>query len=173
MKETLFLNNIRDTYNFFRKLRIFNHWFWSDLWYRQVDCRIIHRNQWLIDSVPRTWLDKDTVFLKVIYAGLVNFIDADGEDCFNRTDWTQTRKSRDMMKKLKEIHHWIKVGRDKKLAELDAAYPKRPKDMDILKWLNCTDYKEYTKVEKIEKFIDDTDSKYLVYILKNRSYLWT
>ena len=152
--------------------KFFNKYYWQDVWYK-IDCAVCPRNQWARDAVSKFYEDKDTVFRNVLYAGLVNFVSKDGEDCFGRTVWSDTKEHRAAAKKIKEIHKWITIGRPAKLKELDAAFPKMPKNMDLEKWLNSSRPKDYDKCTKIEKFIEDKDTEYLVWIVSSRSILWT
>ena len=155
--------------------KFFNKYYWEDVWYR-IDCAICPRNQWARDAVSKFWEDKDTVFRNVLYAGLVNFVSKEGEDCFGRTVWSDTKEHRAAAKKIKEIHKWITIGRPAKLKQLDAAFPKMPKNGDILGWINDDKYsykEKYGKVESIESFIEKRDTEYLVWIVSNRGILWT
>lgn len=153
----------------------FFHWFWKDLYYSQISTRIWPRNKWAIKVIPRQWNDLDTIFVNVLYAGIINYVD--GEKCFEVIDWSDTKDRKDA-KQIKEIYQWAKIGRNKKLEELENAYPEISKNLDLLQdWINsdkCGTYKQkYGKVIKIEKFIKDRDDKYLSWIILNREILWT
>ncbi len=178
MKETLFFNNIRETWSVLRKLRIFNRFWWSNLWYI-VRCYFNPRNKWANKVIPNTYSDKVELIPNFLFAAIINFVDKkDGEDCFGRIDWYNSSKEhRKVAVKIKEIYKWAKYDRNKVLKKLDKSYPKIPKNVDILEWINRPDKEPYEitykNVIKYEKILKDGDDKYLEMIVKIRDYLWT
>jgi len=179
--ETFFFSNIKEEYmfwsNFFKNFEWprWTYWFfWDDLWYSQVSCRIQPRNKWATDCIPRTYSDKVQLIPSFLYAAIVDYVE--GEKCFEFIDWNYTEENKELARKIKEIYNWAKFGRSKKEKELNDSYPKRPKGIDWLEWINSNKFnykKEYKKVNELERFINKKDDEYLTWIAKNHRILWT
>lgn len=102
---------------------------------------------------------------------IIDFVE--GEECFQRIDWTYTEEQKVSAEKLKQIYSWAKTERKKKEYEMWAAYPNPTPSLDDI---NNQKYKYeelYGEVNRLEKFIDDKDTEYLTWIVQNREYLWT
>ncbi len=175
-KETLFFNNIRETYESLKDLRIFNSWFWKDWWYNSIDTRLDRRNKWADNIIPRQYSDKPELITNFLFAALINYVDKDGEDCFGRINWTTNDEHRKVAKQIKEVYKWAKYDRAAALEKLDKSYPTRPKGTDWLDWINNNDipYKvKYKETIRIEKYIKYRDDKYLKMIISIKEHLWT
>lgn len=162
-------NNLQDKYS------IFCPYYWRDLRY-QVSCFFFHRNKWVIKSIPRSWVDLDTVYENVLFAGLVNYVE--GEKCFDRIMWTSTEELA-MKAKIEEIYTWIKTGRSAAQKEIEAAYPEIVKPLVFpisykTPGINNPTYEQlYGEVNRLEKLFFEKDTEYLTWLVVNRQYLWT
>jgi hypothetical protein len=151
--------------------KIFCKWFWKDFYYKQISSRINPRQKWLIKKIPRTYCDKVELIRILLYECIIQFVEKDGEDCFNVVDWEWNKDVKDEGDKIKEIYNWIKIERPLKEKEMWASYP----EADIFNLnKNKKSYEEkYGRVNELEKYIEDKDEKYLIEIVKLRRCLWT
>lgn len=170
-------NSFAENWKAFKQRHIiFNPYYWWDLKYK-ISCLVWHRNQWVIDCIPRTWMDKDAVFEAILYAGLVNYVE--GEKCFETVGWNHTPKAREMRKMIKKIYKWIKEDKAELEEKIHAVMPKLkhpikfPLEYEDESLNNASYEKRYGKADKLRKKMDDTDNKYLIWIVLNRGYLWT
>ena len=113
-------------------MRILNKYFWTNFWYEQISSRIRPRNKWATKCIPRTWVDKDSIFELVLYAGIIDFVEK--ERCFDVTDWSYDETHKQNDNKIREIYSWAKTGRKEKEEEMSAAYPKENDLSDIKNW---------------------------------------
>ena len=154
--------------------RLFNSYFWSDLWYR-IDCKLCPRNTWVADCIPNTYSDKVELIPNFLFAAIINYVEPGGEDCFGRIDWTTNKVHRKVAKQIRQIYKWAKYDRAVALEKLDKSYPKRPEGVEWLDWINDNiPYNiKYKDVIKWEKYIKDRDDKFLIEIVSLREHLWT
>lgn len=145
-------------------------YFWRDLKYK-ISCLFRHRNQWVIDAIPREWRDKDTVFEEVLFAGIINFVE--GEKALETIFWKDNHKA-----KIIEIYNWAKTGRHELEKQINDAYPEIQYFDKHGKWnynsVKSGDYEKlYGEVDRLEKLLDDTNTKHLGWLIENRKILWT
>lgn len=175
--ETFMFNNIKKTCKALSKLRIFNSYWWKDIWYK-IDCYVCPRNEWAHKVIGKQYQDKVSLIPYFLFAAIVNFVDKEeGEDCFGRIDWYNSSKEhRKIANQIKQIYKWSKYDRAAALEKLNNSYPEKPEEMDFLEWVNdnSVPYKvKYRDVIKWEKYIKDRDDKYLLMIVSLREHLWT
>ena len=155
-------------------MRIFNKYFWKDLWYDQISSRVRPRQKWVYKCLPRQWQDKDSVVRLVLFECIIHFVER--EKCFETIVWTWGDGSKKVVAKIREIYDWIKVVRPQMEAKMWDAYPPMRK-IDVLDWVKASTKEEYEskygEVDRLEKYIDDKDTEYLQWIVVNRSSLWT
>ena len=150
-------------------------WYWKDYWY-EVRCFFFPKTKWIRKAVDNRWHDLDYCFEKLLYAGIVNYVE--GERCFETVMWTSPNE-RKHKKKIEEIYKWAKTGRNELQLKIDAAYP--PHEDNWMANLNkrtqpeCkADYERiYGEVNRLEKLLYDTDTKHLTWLISNRNVLWT
>jgi len=143
-------------------------YFWHDLKYK-IKCFFNPRNKWVKKAIGNQWHDLDYVYEEILFAGIINYVE--GEKCFERVLW-KSPEEKATKKKILEIYNWAKTGRDKFKKNVDSAYPEV--DLDNLFNVDTDSYnKLYGKVNKLEEELRDKDTEYLVWLVKNRSVLWT
>lgn len=145
--------------------------------YDNINCRLNPRQKWLTSSIPNTWHDKVELIRDVLYTMVVHFVEV--EKCFEHNDWEYTKEQSEKGKQLKEIYHWIKLGRAEFVKQIDAAFPPIREDLSYAEHLlnrteeqKAEDHKAYDKVWELEKQLEEYDNKCLVWIVENRSLLW-
>ena len=156
------------------KFRPFSHYWWHDVWYKQVSSRWSPRNKWLTKKVPRTWVDKDTILEIVVLESLKHYVDKDGEDCFGiiNTECEEQREFYGEVRRNYELATQKLVALQKELdAEWDTVPHRTLKDIN-----NSTkdDYERiYGKINRLEQEIYDLQTEIMVWVVKNRNGLWT
>lgn len=160
-----FWNNLQDKYE------IFCPYFWRDLKYN-IKCRIFPRNDWARKAIPNQWHDLDAIFENVLFAGIINYVE--GEKCFESLVWDDCAINRKNKKKIEEIYKWAKTGRAECNEALRKAYPIISPTSFQNRVITKETYEElYGDVNRLEKLLFDTDTKHLVWLVRNRTYLWT
>ena len=152
------------------RIGIFNTHWWSDFWYKQVSCRIHPRNKWLTKQIPRTWEDKDVLLEIVVLECLKHYCDKNGEDCFNTIcDDTE------FMKQAKYYYDLTTQKLVELQKELDVEWEKIPlREISDIEKTTMDDYNQlYGKINKLEDEIENFKTEIMVWIVKNRSYMWT
>lgn len=160
------LNMIKYWHKIQDRYDIFTMWFWKDLKYK-ISCFFRHRNQWVVDAIPRDWRDKDTIYEEILFAGIINFIE--GEKALEVTAWKSSHK-----KKLIEIYNWAKTGRHELNEKIKNSYPEVSLEEIGKKESIGESYLElYGEVIELEKLLENTNTKHLTWLIKNRKILWT
>lgn len=157
------------------KFRPFSHYWWSDVWYKQVSSRFRPRNKWLTKQIPRTWIDKDTLLEIVVLESLKHYCEESGEDCFNVLSCDSPEWQAEFMRQVK--HHY-ELTTQKLVAlqkELDAEWEAvPPHNWNDIKSGDKDDYdRKYGKIDRLEKEIYDLQTKIMVWVVENRNGLWT
>ena len=151
------------------KFGIFNHYWWSDLWYKQFSSRWRPRNKWITSKIPRTWCDKDTILEICVLESLKHYVDLDGEDCMNVID-TECEHQREFYAEVKRNYELI-------TQKLPALQKEMDVEWDRIHKLNNGDemtYEEkYGESDRLEKEIYNLQTEIMVWIVKNRNGLWT
>ena len=138
--------------------------YWRDLRYK-IKCFFNPRNKWVSKAVSNQWRDKDILFKEILFAGIIHYVEE--EKALSNMTWKAKEKE-----KIVEIYNWAKAGRFIMEREIADAYPKGF-EWPISK-VSAEDYfKLYGKVNELEKLRDNTDTKHLVWLVKNRMILWT
>jgi hypothetical protein len=123
------------------------------------------RQRWLTKQIPNEWNDKVTLIRDLNFAMIVHFIE--DEKCFENTDYDNSSEGHaEFAKELRECYDYIKNERPK---------------LDNLYWNSFPDENAYTgdynvdyaDINRIEKEMEDKDTKWLTWIITNRGYLWT
>jgi hypothetical protein len=133
--------------------------------YDSLKYKLNPRQKWLTKQIPNEWCDKVTLVRDVNFAMVVHFIE--GEKCFEYTDYEGSgEKHAKFARELLECYFYIKNRRPYLQTQHDNSYPTDD---------NYTgDYhKDYAEVNRLEKEIEDQDTKWLTWIVTNRAFLWT
>ena len=140
-------------------------------WYRTAKYKIrsifkpFHQD--IRNAIPREWADVTSLIVDVNFAMIKSFKKEADE---SYVDWDGTENHREFMNWLNSAVHWITIGRPKCEAQVDALYPPHPLT-DLQKGKS---YEElYGEVNKMEKLIEDTDTKILKQMIEYRGYFWT
>ena len=164
--------SLQDKYSFLCK------WYWRDLWYR-IDCWVCPRNKWARNAVGNSWLDLDSVYVNILFAGIISYVEE--QDALNFIDWKHHKDTIAAERKIKEIYKWAKTGRATLQKRIDAAYPQTTVNKtgigDMLQ-RSPEDAKKtydelYGEVNRLEKLLYDTDSMHLTWLIRHRNILWT
>lgn len=133
--------------------------------YDWVRYKINPRQKWLKKQIPDSWCDKVSLVKDLNFAMIVHFIE--GEKCFDNTDYEGSSESHiKFAKELRECYEYIKNERPR----LDKIYwDSFPKDDAYTGDYNV----DYADVNRLEKEIEDKDTKWLTWIVNNRGFLWT
>jgi hypothetical protein len=123
------------------------------------------RQKWLTKQIPNEWQDKVSLIKDVNFAMIVHFVE--GEKCFEHTDYANSGEACvKFARELMECYLYIKTRRPM----LDKMYwDSFPKDDEY----TGDYYKDYAEVNRLEKEIEDNDTKWLTWIVTNRNFLWT
>jgi hypothetical protein len=123
------------------------------------------RQKWLTKQIPNSWCDKVTLIRDVNFAMIVDFIE--GEKCFERTDYEGSSEGHiKFARELMECYLYIKTRRPM----LDKMYWDSFPDDDKYTGDYLVDYAE---TNRLEKEMEEQDTKWLTWIVTNRGYLWT
>jgi hypothetical protein len=139
-------------------------------WY-EFKCFFNPKNKKYRAAIPNTWVDVCMLIEDVNFAFIKGFYEdeykngivdwkASGDECSKFAKW------------LEKAYHYVTVERVQLQKDLDAAYP--PLSLKRLTEINHTSYEEeYAEVHRIEKLIQDKDTKILTETIKYRQYFWT
>jgi hypothetical protein len=122
-------------------------------------------------AIPNTWTDVCVLIEDVNFAFVKGFYE--DEYKAGMVDWKASGVECDKFAKwLEKAYQYITVERPQLQKDLDAAYP--PLTAKRITEVNRTSYeKEYAEVHRIEKLIQDKDTKILTETIKYRQYFWT
>lgn len=157
------------------KFRPFSHYWWSDVWYKQVSSRLRPRNKWLTKQIPRTWQDKDHILETCVLGALKHYCEVEGEDCFNVLCCDNPPWQKEFMGKVK---HYYELATQK----LPALQKEMEHQWEILPHRGWQDINkerdpEYDRIsdriEELEKEIYDLQTEIMVWVVQNRNGLWT
>jgi hypothetical protein len=144
-------------------------------WKRNVTAFFRPRQRWLTKIIPNTWADKPWLIPEILYASVIHFVEENGEDCFNVTDWPGSGLA-EQEKQLREVYEWAKTGRKKFQDRINAAHPvfePCKTDDELVTWLNADHRSQYEEVWRLEKEFDEIDKKHLHTIIDLLPHLWT
>lgn len=157
------------------KFGIFNHYWWSDFWYKQFSSRFRPRNKWLTKKIPRTWVDKDTILEICVLESLKHYCDVDGEDCFNVLSCDSPESQAEFMREVKRNYELITQKLPALQKELDAEWDAVPEFrwQDINNGDKAAYDAKYGKIDRLEEEIYNLQTEIMVWIVKHRNGLWT
>ena len=121
------------------------------------------RQKWLTKQIPNDWQDKVSLITDINFAMVIHFIE--GEECFENTDYHASGNHHaKFADELRECYAYIKTERPELVKQHGDSYPH----------VYTGDYYvDYYHTNRLEKLIDDNDTKWLTWIVKNRKYFWT
>lgn len=176
---------------------LFNKHYWWDLKYK-VECFFHPKQEWLTNVIPDTFCDKTELIPRMLFACLVNYVEVERKQYFIHEigyDWSEELKDGHVTQEyvdrvnardeeLMKAYNWIKVGRDKLEARIDAAYPPREPFETLFSESETVDghyeitvspertacYKEVIRLEQIRVKKDKTCMRT---IIKYYDQMWT
>lgn len=123
------------------------------------------RQKWLTKQISNEWNDKVTLIRDINFAMIVHFVE--DEKCYEKTNYENSGGGHPKFaKELMECYLYIKTRRPM----LDKMYWASFPDDDKYTGDYLVDYAE---TNRLEKEIEENDTKWLTWIVTNRGYLWT
>jgi len=158
---------------------------WKMTYYDKIKPIFNPQNKRIRKCIPRTWVDICSLVVDVNF----EFIKAFYEDEYKAdiVDWEATEQHSEFAKWLESAYAYITKERPQLQKDLDNSYPsfKGLDDMFELKTdengRSLFEFKDdgipyevkYKEVNRIEKLIDDLDTKILTEFIKRKQYFWT
>ena len=151
--------------------KLFNKYFWSNLWYTQVSSRLNPRQKWLTKKIPRTWMDADDLVELCIFEILIFWWTKDDGEEMTRFQYTSEEDpalkeaAKRTYDRLKAAYEWASHGRKAAIIEAERT-------------IEGMDSKNYV-VEDLQKYselmnaIETQETFYLNEIVDLRKYMWT
>ena len=141
-----------------------------DRWYK-FKCFFNPKNKKYRAAIPNTWVDVCVLIEDVNFAFIKGFYEDEYKSGW--VDWEASGEHNSKFARwLEKAYQYITVERPQLQKDLDAAYP--PLTSKRLTEINRESYeKEYAEVHRIEKLIQDKDTKVLTETIKYRQYFWT
>lgn len=141
-----------------------------DGWYK-FKCFFNPKNKKYRAAIPNTWADVCVLIEDVNFAFIKGFYEDEYKSGW--VDWEGSGEPTSKFAKwLEKAYQYITVERPQLQKDLDAAYP--PLTAKRLTEINRDSYEEeYAEVHRIEKLIQDKDTKTLTETIKYRQYFWT
>ena len=137
---------------------------YSNNWYDKIRCTLKPRQRWIKKHIEyKQWCDKVELIPKFLFGCVVHFVEE--EKCFERINWeASSPQHAKVADELQECYEYITTARPTLEQQLDDAYDNLPEGGS---------YEEkYADVISTEKAIADGDKKYMMWIVKNKDYLW-
>jgi hypothetical protein len=136
----------------------------SDIW-DKIRYAVNPRQKWLTKHIPNSWCDKVTLVRDVNFAMIVHFIE--GEKCFEMTDYEGSSEGHvKFARELMECYLYIKTRRPMLEKQFWDSYPNDDEYTGDY-------YKDYAETNRLEKELEEQDTKWLTWIVTNRGFLWT
>ena len=141
-----------------------------DGWYK-FKCFFNPKNKKYRAAIPNTWVDVCALIEDVNFAFITGFYEDEYKS--GLVDWEGSGEHNSKFAKwLEKAYKYITIERPQLQKDLDAAYP--PLTAKRLTEINRASYEEeYAEVHRIEKLIQDKDTKTLTETIKYRQYFWT
>jgi hypothetical protein len=141
-----------------------------DGWYK-FKCFFNPKNKKYRAAIPNTWADVCVLIEDVNFAFIKGFYEDEYKSGW--VDWEGSGEPTSKFAKwLEKAYQYTTVERPQLQKDLDAAYP--PLTAKRLTEINRDSYEEeYAEVHRIEKLIQDKDTKTLTETIKYRQYFWT
>jgi len=164
-----FWKSLQDKYDFLCP------WWRNEKWYN-IKCWFNPKTKWIRKAVDNGWHDLDYCYTQLMFAGIINYVE--GEKCFETIMWV-TPQEKKHKKKIEEIYKWAKTGRAELQKKIKAAYPPLETPISLpMRYASAEDNKKtyeelYGEVNRLEKLLYDTDTAYMIWLVKNRNTLWT
>ena len=138
-------------------------------WY-EFKCFFKPQNKKYRAAIPRTWADVCVLIEDVNFSFVKGFYE--DEYIKSIVDWSNSGEHVFKFAKwLEKAYEYITIERPQLQKDLDSAYPELTSSRLINDKLSYEE--KYGEVIRIEKLIQDKDTKILTEIIKYREYFWT
>jgi len=114
--------------------------------------------------IPKKWADKPELIVMVLYPFIIDFVE--GEACFEVLNWDCTDGHILAAAFYKECYAWAKVGRGQIIKKIDSELDRAHDAMGAFE-------EKYREHSRLERLLEDTDSKMLGGLIEYRQYMWT
>lgn len=151
--------------------KLFNKYFWSDLWYTQVSSRLNPRQKWLTKKIPRTWMDAGDLLELCAFESLIFWWTKDGGESITKLQYEdeddpETKEAaKQVYDRLKAAYEWVAHGRAAAVMETE-----RTVDSIINKDNPLENLKKFNQQQEE---IESLDTFYLKEIVELRKYMWS
>ncbi|MEK6881652.1 MAG: hypothetical protein AABY22_18680 [Nanoarchaeota archaeon] len=152
-------------------------WSWlGRFWYWKIENKFLYsfrcffnpKHNKVRKSIPRVWRDSDYLIVRTNFAIITEFYEDEFLGGF--IDWDYDESHKEFKNWLIESYNYITKERPKLEEQIWAAYPKNL-DLDLLATLSYD--QKYGEVDRLEKEIDERDTKILGEYIKFRFCFWT
>ena len=141
-------------------------------WYK-FKCFFNPKNKKYRAAIPNTWVDVCALIEDVNFAFIKGFYEDEYKSGW--VDWEASGEHTSKFAKwLEKAYKYITLERPQLQKDLDSAYPPlTTKRLTEVNYSNNSYEEEYAEVHRIEKLIQDKDTKILTETIKYRQYFWT
>ena len=138
-----------------------------DWFYRNIECTMFPKQRWLNKDIPKTWTDKVWLIPHVNFTMVLHFVEQ--ENCFETVDYTNSSEIHAKFEKeLRECYDYIKFKRAEYEKKIEESYPSAEMSVNA----SATYEEAYGEVNRLEKELEELDTKWLVWIVENRNFFW-
>ena len=162
---------------------------WQRFYYDKIKTIFKPHHSRLRKAIPRQWWDLSGLIVEINFEIIKSFY----EDEYSKgiVDWESDEHHKAFAQWLEYSYKYITIERPQLEKQKDAAYPESnfdnlfgepetDKSGNVTRTMkSCEErygkpYEElYAEVNKLENLIDQTDTKILTELIKNRNYFWT
>jgi len=176
----------------FKKFHIWDIWDmlpyrWSMIYFDKIKPIFSPQNKELREFIPRTWRDISHLMIDINFEMIKIFYEKEYK--LDIVDWEATTLHKEFAEWLEKAYRYITIERPQLEKDLENAYP----EINLEKWASIlkektvdsknsyqlqvddeTPYEvKYAEVHRIEKLLDDTDTKFLKEFIDKRDFFWT
>jgi hypothetical protein len=148
--------------------------------YYKIHDFLFPRQKWLMKNIKNSWMDKTSIIPQVLFNCIIDFIEE--EKALTIIDWDIDEDGKKFRLEMIECYNWAKTERAQLDKQMWAAYPEITPERKLFKKLDNGNYEyipskktyeeEYGEVDRLEKLINETDTKWLTWLVINRDKLW-
>jgi len=159
-----------------------------DNWAWKLRYKLNPRQKWIKKYVTyENFSDKPELIGQFLFGCVQHFMDKDGEDCFSIVDWEATPEHSKFAKELRECHYYITVERPALETRIDEELTKASDRAGPMEFRDAPEFGQgmremipskysyeelYGEMNKLEKKLDELDSKWLTWIVTERNMMW-
>ena len=162
-------------------MKIFNTYFWKDLYYNQISTRIWPRQRWLTKIIPREHKDKDSIIELILFKCLTEYVESEigVNELFDKNRWKDDddvpKHQLKFENELKEYYLLLTEELPRLQKILDDEWRKVPfRSLDDINNSKKEDYKTiYGKVDEAELAVENLKDKIILWIVLNKKSMWS